>query len=44
MQWLTGYHSLDELEMAKKIIIKTDCRDVLDKIQVQGRILINEIV
>ncbi|MGN0203650.1 MAG: enhanced intracellular survival protein Eis [Coprococcus sp.] len=44
MQWMTGYCPIGELEAAGKAVIKTDCRDVLQKIPVLQKILINEIV
>ncbi len=44
MQWLTGYCPIGALEAAEKMELQRDCRDVLRKIPVLKKKLINEIV
>lgn len=44
MQWLTGYCPAGALEAAGRIEMQRDCRNVLQKIPVLQKILINEIV
>lgn len=44
MQWLTGYLTLEQLETAGRLILKTDCGDVLKKVPVLHGLFINEIV